>query len=255
MTRPRTVHRPGRETRGGVAGLVPGASSCRGVPEWTSPPGRARGCQQVRRAGPRAVASSARKRCELDPRPAPPPLNIAVSIFESQPPHQGRTARAEDERLTRRSHLFSKLPTSPGNRIREPVQARAAPAKVLARALGYMTQRAHQSGSWAANAKLATGAEGSEGPGGGPCAAARVGRVKCAGGVCQPCVPRRLRGWSVLVVAVGMCDGDGARAWSRSPVMSFEWQPLEGREAGPEREGVRAMGRVHRMRSGSGSKR
>ncbi len=141
VTRPRLVHRPGRATRGGVRATfrvrVP-VKVCLG--------------ERVPRARPGAVASPARKRCELDPRPAPSPLNIAVSIFESRPPYQGRTARAEDDRLTRRSRLISNLPTSPGNRIREPVRARAAPAKVLARALGYMTQRARQSGSWAANA-------------------------------------------------------------------------------------------------------
>jgi hypothetical protein len=197
--------------------------------------------ERVPRARPGAVASSARERCELDPRPAPPPLNIAVSIFESRPPNQGRTARAEDDRLTRRSRLISKLPTSPGNRIREPVRARAAPAKVLARALGYMTQRARQSGSWAANANSQLVRQSSEGRGEGPCAAARVKRVGSAGGVCQPCVPLRLRG--VKRASRGV-RGRGARAWSLSPVVSSEWQPLGGRAGCSEREEVWAMGRV-----------
>ena len=74
VTHPRCVRRPGRGTRGGLW-----------VPFRVRDPVRGGLNGQVPQAGPGAGESSARGRCELDPRPAPTPPNMAVSISESRP--------------------------------------------------------------------------------------------------------------------------------------------------------------------------
>ena len=111
--------------RGRNGGPLLGANTCQGD-DWVSrgpaPPGA------IWRGAPPCTLTH-----ELDPRPAPTPLNMAVSISETRPTYQGHAARASGLRLARRTFYVVSLPALPGNRIRGLAQARAAASQGMGR--------------------------------------------------------------------------------------------------------------------------